>query len=232
MIKISTNWQLSHPGAALGVLTMRKITAQGKSTSLDDKRAALESQLRERYRGMRRTDFLQVPEIAAYSTYYKRFKKTYHLLLQLESVTQKNKPIPQGVPLVQAMFIAELNSLLLTAGHDLDQIQGSISLDSANGEEVYTQLSGEIVTCKSGDMVMSDRNSVFCSVIYGQDQATRITQITRDVLYVVYVPNGISSEMIESHLLDLEENVRLITPQAETEFRHIYFARPANPISN
>ncbi len=216
----------------MGVLTMRKIAAQGKSTALDEKRAAVESQLRERYRGMSRPDFLQVPEIAAYSSYYKRFKKTYHLLLQLESVTQKNKPIPRGVPLVQAMFMAELNSLLLTAGHDLDQIQGSIRLDSANGEEVYTQISGGKVTCKSGDMVMSDRNSVFCSVIYGQDQATKITQITRNVLYVVYVPDGIPSEMIESHLLDLEENVRLITPQAETEFRHIYFARPTNPISN
>jgi len=232
MIKISTNWQLSHPGAALGVLTMRKIKTQGKSTSLDDKRAALESQLRERYRGMRRTDFLQVPEIAAYSTYYKRFKKTYHLLLQLESVTQKNKPIPKGVPLVQAMFMAELNSLLLTAGHDLDQIQGSIKLDSAIGEEVYTQLRGEKVTCKPGDMVMTDRHTVFCSVIYGQDQRTRITQITRSVMYVVYVPNGIPAKVIESHLLDLEENVRLITPEAETAFRHIYFAKPAVTTAN
>ena len=216
----------------MGVLTMRKITQQGKSTSLDDKRVAMESQLRERYQGMSRPDFLQVPQIAAYSTYYKRFKKTYHLLLQLETVAQKNKPIPSGVPLVQAMFMAELNDLLLTAGHDLDQIQGSIRLDSANGEEVYTQLSGKKVTCKSGDMAMSHRNSVFCSVIYGQDETTRITQTTRNVLYVVYVPNGISSKMIETHLLELEENVRLITPSAETEFRHIYFARSIDPISN
>ena len=91
----------------MGVITMRKITAQGISTSLDEKRAAVESQLRERYRGMRRPDFLQVPQIAAYSTYYKRFKKTYHLLLQLETVAQKNKPISGGVPIVQAMFMAE-----------------------------------------------------------------------------------------------------------------------------
>lgn len=158
----------------------------------------MESQLRERYRGMRRTDFLQVPEIAAYLIYYN----------------------------------AELNSLLLTAGHDLDQIQGSIRLDSANGEEIYTLLNGEKVTCKSGDMVLSDRNSVFCSVIFGQDQRTKITQITRNVLYAVYVPNGIPSKMIENHLLDFEENVHLITPQAETELRHIYFAKPADPTLN
>jgi DNA/RNA-binding domain of Phe-tRNA-synthetase-like protein len=232
MIKISTNWQSSHPGAALGVLTMRKIHSQEISTSLNEKRGILENQLRERYQGMKRTDFLQVPEIAAYSTYYRRFKKTYHLLLQLESVSQKDKSIPTVVPLVQAMFMAELNSLLLTAGHDLDQIHGSIELDSASGEEIYTLLRGEKVTCKSGDMVTADSEDVFCSVIYGQDQRTRITQSTRNVLYVVYVPNGIPAKVIENHLSDLEENVRLITPHAETEFRNIYFAKPADPTSN
>jgi DNA/RNA-binding domain of Phe-tRNA-synthetase-like protein len=211
---------------------MRNVFSQETSQSLEEKRAALEKQLRERYQGMSRADYLQVSEIAAYSTYYKHFEKTYHLLLQLESVTQKNRPIPKGVQLVQAMFMAELNSLLLTAGHDLDQIQGSIKLDSANGEEVYTLLRGDEVTCKFGDMVTSDSKGVFCSVIYGQDQRTKITQITRNVLYVVYVPNGIPAKVIENHLSDLEENVHLIAPQAVTEFRHIYFAKPADPTSN
>jgi DNA/RNA-binding domain of Phe-tRNA-synthetase-like protein len=224
MIKISTNWQQSHPGAALGVLTIRKIKAHGKSKSLEDKRTSLENQLCERYQGMRRADLLQVPEIAAYATYYKRFKKTYHLLLQLESIVLKNKQIPKGVPLIQAMFMAELNSLLLTAGHDLDCLQGSIKLDSASGEEVYTLLRGDKVTCKSGDMITSDSQGVFCSVIYGQDLRTRITNDTQNILYVVYVPPGIKTEVIENHLLDLEQNVRLITPRAETEFRNIYFA--------
>ena len=224
MIKISTNWQQSHPGAALGVLTIRRIEAHGKSKSLEDKRTSLENQLCERYQGMRRADLLQVPEIAAYATYYKRFKKTYHLLLQLESIVLKNKQIPKGVPLIQAMFMAELNSLLLTAGHDLDRLQGSIKLDSASGEEVYTLLRGDEVTCKSGDMITSDSQGVFCSVIYGQDLRTRITNDTQNILYVVYVPPGIKTEVIENHLLDLEQNVRLITPRAETEFRNIYFA--------
>ena len=227
-IEVSNKWHASHPGAAWGVLTMRNTFSPDSSPLLEEKRTVLERELRERYKGMSRRDLLQVPELAAYATYYKRFKKTYHLLLQLESVSQKSKPITTGVPLVKAMFMAELNSLLLTAGHDLDQISGSIILDSATGDEVYKVLRGEEVTCKTGDMITTDSVGVFCSVVYGQDQRTRITQSSNNVIYVVYVPNGIHIEAIENHLSELEENVRLINPQAETDFRQIYPAKPSH----
>ncbi len=224
MIDISANWQSSHPGAALGTLIMQNVQIQGKSSELDSKRVSLEKQLRDRYKGMTRQDILESSEMAAYSNYYKRFKKTYHILLQLETVTKKNKPIPHAFGLVQAMFMAELKSFLLTAGHDLDQIQGPIKLDASNGREHYTLLRGEEVTCKPGDMVMSDAKSVICSVIYGQDKRTRITQNTSKVIYVVYVPPSISPMVIDDHLSDLEENVYLVAPQAEVESRQIYFA--------
>ncbi len=222
MIKVTENWKSSHPGAAWGILTMRNTFSREAPPLLENKSANLERQLRQRYKGMSRKDLLEVPVLAAYANYYKRFKKTYHLLLQLESISQKGKPIPTGVPLVQAMFMAELNSLLLTAGHDLDQIHGTIILDSANGEETYTVLRGDEVTCKSGDMITSDSEGVFCSVVYGQDQRTRITQKTKDAIYVVYIPKGIPVETIDNHISDLEENVRLINPKAETDFRHIF----------
>jgi DNA/RNA-binding domain of Phe-tRNA-synthetase-like protein len=232
MIKIAQNWQISHPGAALGILTMRKVANQGKSSSLEDQRTNLENLLRERYQGMTRKDLLQLPEIAAYSTYYKRFKKTYHLLLQLESITLKNRHLSKGIPLVQAMFMAELNNLLLTAGHDLDQIQGSITLDSASGEETYTLISGEQATCKPGDMVTFDSQGVFCSVIYGQDLRTRITNKTQNVLYVVYVPPGIRQEVIETHLQELEGNVILAFPEATITWREIYHAHPLGGVQS
>jgi DNA/RNA-binding domain of Phe-tRNA-synthetase-like protein len=232
MIEVSKNWHESHPGAAWGVLTMRNTYSPEISPLLEEKRAVLERRLRERYQGMGRKDFLHVPELAAYATYYKRFKKTYHLLLQLESVTQKDKPIPTGVPLVQTMFMAELKSLLLTAGHDLDQIRGPIILDSAIGDESYTVLRGDEVTCKSGDMITSDSKGVFCSVVYGQDQRTRITRSTKNVIYVVYVPSGIPVEVIENHLSELEENVRLINPPAETGFHQIFPAKPSDAEEN
>jgi hypothetical protein len=57
--------------------------------------------------------------LKTYNNYYKKFKKTYHVLLQLESIVFKNKSIHKVASLVEVMFIAELKNLLLTAGHDL-----------------------------------------------------------------------------------------------------------------
>jgi DNA/RNA-binding domain of Phe-tRNA-synthetase-like protein len=225
MIEISPNWGSSYPGAALGILSMRNAHAQGKSTALNAKRVSLEENLRERYKSMDRQHILESTEMAAYAAYYKRFKKTYHLLLQLESVAKKNKQIPQTILLVQAVFMAEMNSFLLTAGHDLERILGSIKLDIAKGDEFYTPMRGENVICKTGDMVMADSQSVICSVIRGQDQRTMITKNTDNVLYVVYVPPGISAKVIEDHLTDLAENVILVSPQAQIDFQHVYFAQ-------
>jgi DNA/RNA-binding domain of Phe-tRNA-synthetase-like protein len=232
MIEISDTWRSNHPGAALGVLTMRDVQTLGDYAQFNHKKNDLEAELRERYKDKDRSEILKVPEMQAYAAYYKRFKKTYHLLLQLESITHKNKSIPQGPLLVQAMFMAELNSLLLTAGHDLDQTRGQISLDSSTGEEIYTLLRNEEATCKTGDMAMSDEQGIFCTVIYGQDLRTRITKQTKNVLYAVYVPPGITAEVIEKHLSDLEDNVHMISPEAETEFSHIYFADSANPAAS
>jgi DNA/RNA-binding domain of Phe-tRNA-synthetase-like protein len=214
MINISPQWEKTYPGAALGILSMRKTRPSEKSSALDAKRASLEMELRDRYQSMDRQQ-----------TYYKRFKKTYHLLLQLESVAKKNKPIPQINPLVQAVFMAEMKSFLLTAGHDLDKVLRPINLDISDGSESYPSMRGEIVTCKSGDMIMADSQGVICSVIRGQDQRTMITQYTENVLYVVYVPPGIPAKSIEDHLTDLAENVTLVSPPAQIDFRHIYSAK-------
>jgi DNA/RNA-binding domain of Phe-tRNA-synthetase-like protein len=230
MIQVTENWQTSHPAAALGALSMR-IEGDPQYASLRiDQVTALEEQLRQRYANMNRNELLELPQFAAYAAYYKRYKKTYHLLLQLESIAQKNKSIPRATPLVQAMFMAELNSLLLTAGHDLDQIHDPIWLDSSSGDEVYTLLSNEKVTCKRGDMVTRDSLGVFCSIIYGQDFRTRITNNTRNVLYIVYIPPGIERELIEAHLQELENNVVQFYGKTITNFREIFFATPKGEV--
>ena len=224
MIELTQEWRSTHPGAAMGILIINDINFSDRPPQLEQKKMALETQLRDRYQGQDRSAILQLPVMQAYSTYYKRFRKTYHLLLQLESIIIKGKPIPKAPALVEAMFMAELESLLLTAGHDLDQINDPIIVDASSGEEVYTLLRCETVSCKTGDMVMVDPQGVFCSIIYGQDQRTRITDKTQNVLYAVYVPPGIASDLIERHLRDLEQNVGLISSEAKITLHQIYLA--------
>ena len=222
MVTVSPSWQSIYPGAALGILALQGVANPSAHPQLDRTRLDLEAQLRSRFAGLDRAAIEASPEMQAYRAYYKRFKKTYHVLLQLESIVFKDKPIPSVAALVEAMFMAELKNQLLTAGHDLDRIQQPIRLDIARGDELYTLLRGEEQVCKPGDMIMSDAQAVICSVIYGADFRTRLTPAMRRVLFVVYVPPGVAIERIEQHLDDLESNLRLVSPQAEVEHRSIY----------
>ena len=168
----------------------------------------LEADLRSRFLEPDRSQIASLPCVRAYAVYYKRFGKTYHLILQLESVTHKNKAIAGSGALVQAMFMAEMKNLLLTAGHDLGAIQGSLTVDVAQGSEEYATLAGTPATLKPGDMCIRDEDGVISSIVYGPDQRTRITADTRAVLYAVYAVPGISLGDVERHLGDLEANVR------------------------
>ncbi len=151
----------------------------------------------------------------ARNTHGKHLKKTYHVGLQLESVVLKGKSLPSVAALVEAMFMAELDDLLLTAGHDLDSLRLPLTLDVAQGDETYTLLRGDEQTLKAGDMYISDGEGVISSIIYGPDRRTQITPETRNVVFTVYAPPGVGLEAVQAHLRTLENNVRLIAPGAE-----------------
>ena len=76
--------------------------------------------------------------------------------------------------------MAEIDSRVLTAGHDLGSIQGTLKLDVATGGESYTLMRGTAQTPKAGDMMISDEEGIISSIIYGPDQRTQIRAGTRD----------------------------------------------------
>ncbi len=157
-----------------------------------------------------------------YGEYYKRFKKTYHVQLQLESIVLKGKSIPSVASLVECMFMAEVKNMLLTAGHDLDKLQLPLTLDVTKGTESYTVMRGEEQTVKAGDMMISDQAGIISNIIYGPDQRTQISESTRNVVFTVYAPAGIEESLIMRHLLDMRDDVLVIAPQAEMELLHVY----------
>jgi len=191
---------------------------------LEKQKAILEDQLRHRYSNLDRDTLETLPEIQAYQTYYRSFKKTYHLQLQLESVVFKHKPIPRVAALVEALFMAELQDLLLTAGHDFETVQLPIRVDVAKGNELYSLLRGEEQILKPDDMFIADALGVISSVIYGPDQRTRLTPDTRSVLFTTYAPAGIGDEAVHRHLQNIRTNVLLISPNAGTESLELYRA--------
>ena len=118
--------------------------------------------------------------MAAYVQYYKRFGKTYHVLPHLESIVLKGKGLPSVSPLVDANFTAEVETLVLTAGHDAQQLQGEISIDGArDGDKLTPMTSSAPKAVPAGDMITREARSVCCSIIHGQDN--RSDNLGRDL---------------------------------------------------
>ena len=222
LLRPSAAWKESYPGASAGILAIREVKNPAQYPALEARKGVLAADLREKYAGLERAKLRALPTLQAYTDYYRQFKKTYHLQLQLESVVIKGKSLPRVTPLVDAMFMAELASLLLTAGHDLAKIQLPVRLNIAAGDEKYTRLQGNIATLKPGDMYMTDQHGVISSIIYGPDQRTRIQAETRQVLFAVYAPAGINPAAVKDHLKALYELVQLISPECILEEMQVY----------
>ncbi len=157
MFEVTTAWRSAFPGAHTGVLLMRGVSNPAQHPDLERWKGELEAELRAQYSGQDRVALSNHPVLRAYNDHYKRFKKSYHVQLQLESIAWKGKSIPSVSALVEAMFMAEMKNLLLTAGHDLDLVQLPLTLDVSKGTEGYTLMRGEEQILKPGDMMISDR---------------------------------------------------------------------------
>jgi len=224
MLIVSEAWKNTYPGAAVGLLAMQEVANPEGHAPLDQRKEALEEALRLRFAAYDRASLRELPVLKAYYNFYKRFDKTYHVQLQLESLVFKGKPIPRVAALVECMFMAELKNQLLTAMHDMDVLELPVRLDVADGSEKFTAYNGEEKILKPGDMYIADRQGVISSVIYGPDQRTRILPETRRALFTVYAPPGIDERAVWEHLEDIQANVHLITPQAKTESIAVYKA--------
>ena len=222
MFEVTSAWRSTYPDAHAGVLVMRAASNPAHDPELESQKVALEEQLRSQFAGQDRAMIASHPILRAYEEYYRRFKKTYHIQLQLESIVLKGKSIPSVAALVEAMFMAEMKDMLLTAGHDLDALHLPLTLDVATGTEQYTLLRGEEQLLKAGDMMISDQIGVISSILYGPDQRTQITPNTRNVIFTVYAPPGIDEQTVVQHLQSIQENVMVFAPQAQVELLKVY----------
>jgi DNA/RNA-binding domain of Phe-tRNA-synthetase-like protein len=208
------DWRAAHPGAHIGLLELAGLDNTSPAPLLEARKRQVEAGLRARCQGFTRHDFLALPVMAAYDRYYRRFDKTYHVLLQVESIVLKGKNLPIVSPLVDANFSAEVETLILSAGHDADRLVAPVSIDLARPGDQFIQLSGAAKAILPGDMVMRDALGLCCSILYGQDNRSPITPQTTHALYVAYAPPGVPPEQVQAHLEQVEANLRLFSPGA------------------
>lgn len=219
MLSVSgtTDWRVHHPGSHIGLLELTGVTNKGISAELETRKREAEARLRIDYQGIGREDLLKQPVMAAYKRYYKKFKKTYHVLLQLESIVNHDRDLPAVSPLVDSNFLAEMTTFVLTAGHDVAKLHPPLEIDVSREGEAIDQMGRGTKAIRAGDMVMRDSRGICCTIIYGQDNRSAITRTTDHVLYVSYAPPGVPQAVVRSQLESILDNIKLFSPTAKVE---------------
>jgi DNA/RNA-binding domain of Phe-tRNA-synthetase-like protein len=216
VIIATDSWKSAFPGAVVGALVMSGVHNPEHSPALDLHKHRLEEDLR-RTAGSRAGGPEADRVLRAYADYYRSYGNTYHVKAQWESVAVKGKPIPGRAALVEAMFMAELKNLILTAGHDFEALARPVRVVVTRDGDRYVVLGGKECTVGPNDMMMADRDGIISSVLHGPDRRTRITAETREVLFAVYGPAGVDERDVRRHLQDIQENILLVAPEATTE---------------
>ncbi len=217
MIQVSDSFRQTFPTARLGVLALRNVTQKVNNPLLTSRKEQLEEGLRRRYAGYDRARFEDLPVARAFQAHFGKVGRTYNLPVQLEWVSVGNNPIPKLTALMQALYMAEITNLVFTTGHDLDKVTGSLVASAAKGDERFAGIRGRDESCAPGDMVVADGLGVVSALLAGPDRRTRLTDETRNVLFVAYGPEGVSDAELKGHLKQLEEHIRLFSPRAVKE---------------
>lgn len=215
LVSAAPNWQLSCSGATVGLLALRGLSNPSSHPALAAEADRLERELRARFGDLSQDALRATPPLPAYAAWYKRFGQRYHVMLQLESVVRNGKPIPRVAALVEAMFIAELRSLLLTAGHDLDSVALPVLVAVGTGQERLTTPGGKETAVKPGDIFTRDSGGVLSAIVSGPADRARIVPTTTAALFVAYASPGVSPADVEHHLDEIERLARLLGPRPE-----------------
>jgi len=211
---------LSPTQCRMGILIMENISNTPTDAFIKAKQD-LENSLRKKYANTQRSELKTLRPMEVYINYYKKRGYTYHVLGQLESVI-KGKPIPSFLPCVEAMFMAELKNMMLTAGHDLDKVTSPVKLGECTGNESFVAMSDKEVLTVAEDYMITDSTDILSTILRGPDRRTAITKDTSKVIYTVYILPGIDDSIAIEHLKDIETYVKLFSEKAITSIMEIY----------
>ena len=174
--------------------------------------------LREQYREYVRADvFGQNP----YFRYFRKFKKTYPVMMQFESVLLKGREFPRWNAVTAVPFLVELETHVLCGTHDIDRLMGPVELYQAEAKKPFEGLRGDEVHTYPGDVTGRDAGGIIFSMIAGADDRTCIHPDSRHVFHPVFGTPDTDQAVIENALRRLEFFVKVLAPDAEIESRII-----------
>ena len=152
-----------------------------------------------------------------YYRYFKKYKKTYPVLQQLESVLLKGRPFPSGRPLNEVAFLTELRTRVLSGAHDAERVQGAVELFCPEEKLPFTGMRGEEVHTYPSDPSARDNGGIIFSMIAGADERTCLRPESRHIFYPFFATPDTTREQLLSAMELLVSYVRVLAPSAQIE---------------
>lgn len=214
MINITKQPQLAQKNMPLGIVQVKYPPKDSWQTK--NFRALIDAEiasLKEKYADYdRKAVFGDNP----YSRFFKKFKKTYPVMLQLESILLKDRPFPDFNPVSEVAFLTEITTLVLSGAHDADCIDGGVTLYLATEKEDFMGMREQLHTYPN-DMCARDDSGIIFSMIAGTDSRTCAKTESTNIVYPFFGTPDIDTDIIRSAMDRLCRYVSALAPDAETE---------------
>lgn len=152
-----------------------------------------------------------------YYRFFRKFKKTYPVMLQMESVLFKGRPFPLDNPVTAVAFLLELTTQILSGTHDVDRLAGPVELFLGTEKAPFEGMRGRELHTYPGDFCGRDGAGIIFSEIAGTDGRTCAREDSRHVIYPVFGTPGMARETVEGALAALRRYVQTLAPAAQTE---------------
>ena len=150
-----------------------------------------------------------------YFRFFRKLKKTYPVMMQLESFLLKGRPFPIENAVTAIPFLAELETQSLSGTHDVDFVRGAVRLFAGTEKAPFPGMRGEEAHTYPGDFCARDDEGIIFSMIAGADARTCAKPGSRHVFYPVFGVAGQPEAEISAVLDRLEEYVRTLAPEAD-----------------
>ena len=140
MFDIGKDQSFASRGIPLGILEVKyPVEGCGRAAlhALVERELAA---LRERYADYdRKAVFGENP----YFRFFRKFKKTYPVMQQFETVMFKGRPFPEEDPVTAVPFLLELTTFVLSGTHDIDRIDGPLTIFTPDAKLPFDGMRGD-----------------------------------------------------------------------------------------
>lgn len=150
-----------------------------------------------------------------YFRFFRKFKKTYPVMMQFESVLLKGRPFPDFNPVAEVPFLMEIVTHVLSGAHDVDQISGTVKLYFATEKEEFPGMRGQPFHTYPGDFCGRDEKGIIFSLIAGADDRTCARPDSTHVFYPLFATPDLPVSVLEEAMEVLVRYVKVLAPEAK-----------------